>query len=113
MRISVTQGEVHVELVQLLVDHPDVKVLMIDSNTKYWDIVAATCIEDGAWWVELLLVRREDTLNAIEMAATEPVPSMVEVHVLPDELDGHWVCDAVSSRYTGYVYLWRVDREAG
>ena len=106
MKISVTQGQVHVFAVTLVTKHEDVHVYMADLRAKYAIVEGyGGCLDDGESTVEVVLGADGDTLHAEKTDA----PTIIEFETGSED----WNCHAKIGRYIVYITLFRnrADRE--
>lgn len=96
----VTPGAVAVNAVHLVIDTADAKVILVDCATKHAESLCA--VETGDLSVTLTAIK--GTLYATDLA-TE---TTIAFHGMGDR----WRMESHVSRYTAYVFLWRVPDRA-
>ncbi len=103
MKISVTQGQIHVNSIILVTKHEDVRVYMADLRAKYAIVEGyGGCLDSKESTEEVLLGSNKNTLRAEE--TDEPTTIAFETG------SEDWGLHATIGRYTAYIVLFR-DRD--
>ncbi len=100
MKISVTQGQIHVNSIILVTKHEDVHVYMADLRAKYAIVEGyGGCLDGEESTEEIALGADEDTLWAEKTDA----PTSIEFETGSED----WTCHARVGRYNVYITLFR------
>lgn len=103
MEIKIDDGVIRINRVDVIVDHPEFKVVDIDAHTKYWSVLGRE--SDGSS-ISLVLHTNEYTIKA--NMDKKDMPTKVTFLFADDEGDDWHVISTVSARYSLEVALYRV-----
>lgn len=100
MKVTVTDGAVVIESVDVVVEHGDVVILYVNCASKY---PSPWLIQQGGSTTDLLMMADERTLG---LRAGVDREQHTRVHLELDSPDG-WTGEAFGGRYHAVLILWK------